>query len=126
MAKKLTIKQERFVQEYIKDGNGRKAAITAGYSKNCAAEIASENLMKPNIAQYVERYQSRAAAKLDIDQEYVLSKLKDWVEVCDKQASMKALELIGKHLQMFTDKMEVSVKSHEEELKRMADLYEED
>lgn len=50
----LTPKQERFCREYIIDLNGRQAAIRAGYSENSAAEIASENLIKPNIATRIQ------------------------------------------------------------------------
>ena len=46
---KLTPKQERFCQEYIKDLNGKQAAIRAGYSKNCAESTASEILTYPNV-----------------------------------------------------------------------------
>ena len=36
MTKKLTHKQERFVQEYLIDLNATQAAIRAGYSKKTA------------------------------------------------------------------------------------------
>jgi len=48
--KKLTIKQRMFVQTYFDNGfNATRAAITAGYSKKTAKDIACENLAKPNI-----------------------------------------------------------------------------
>lgn len=125
MSKKLTIKQEKFVQNYIEHGNGTKAAIDAGYSDNSAKAIASENLTKPYVAEQVHKYQSEAAAKVGLDQEYVLKHLKDWVEECDKTASIKALDMIGRHLQMFTDKVEVSIQSHEEALKELEGLSDE-
>lgn len=40
---------QRFVDEYAKDFNGTQAAIRAGYSKRTAADIAKENLRKPQI-----------------------------------------------------------------------------
>jgi phage terminase small subunit len=51
----LTLKQRKFIDEYLIDFNGTQAAIRAGYSKNSAAEIASENLIKPNIKAEVAR-----------------------------------------------------------------------
>jgi phage terminase small subunit len=44
---KLTAKQRRFVQEYLIDLNATQAAIRAGYSKNSARQVGTENLSKP-------------------------------------------------------------------------------
>lgn len=52
--RKLTPKQKKFADEYVITGNARQSAISAGYSKNSASEIASENLTKPNILAYIE------------------------------------------------------------------------
>lgn len=45
----LTIKQRKFISEYLKDFNATQAAIRAGYSKKSAAIIGFENIRKPNI-----------------------------------------------------------------------------
>jgi phage terminase small subunit len=50
---KLTDKQKRFCEEYLKDFNGTRAAIASGYSENTAAVIAAENLIKPNIKTFL-------------------------------------------------------------------------
>lgn len=47
--KKLTTKQQRFVEEYCVDWNCTQAAIRAGYSEDTASEIGYENLRKPQI-----------------------------------------------------------------------------
>ncbi|MDI6667064.1 terminase small subunit [Leuconostoc falkenbergense] len=52
---KLTPKQKKFADEYIKTGNATQSAIAAGYSKRTAAVIATENLIKPNIKAYIEK-----------------------------------------------------------------------
>lgn len=57
MEKELNHKQQRFCEEYVIDYNGTRAAIAAGYSKNTAKEIASENLTKPNIKSYIDEIQ---------------------------------------------------------------------
>ena len=49
IAKKLTSKQQKFVNEYIISGNATQAAIKAGYSKRTARKIGQENLTKPDI-----------------------------------------------------------------------------
>ncbi|HEY1024043.1 MAG TPA: terminase small subunit [Sphingobacteriaceae bacterium] len=52
---KLTLKQRRFIDEYMVDFNGTRAARDAGFSKNTAAEIAYEYLRKPHIKAEVDR-----------------------------------------------------------------------
>lgn len=51
---KLTAKQKRFCDEYLIDCNGTQAAIRAGYSKRSARAIATENLAKPYIREYID------------------------------------------------------------------------
>lgn len=61
---KLTIKQQRFADEYIISGNATEAAIKAGYSKKTAAVIGNENLIKPYIKKYIdERLKEIEASK---------------------------------------------------------------
>jgi len=47
----LTPKQDKFLKEYLRTGNGTQAALKAydTVSENTAAQIASENLRKPSI-----------------------------------------------------------------------------
>jgi len=65
----LTLKQERFVQEYLVDLNATQAAIRAGYSENSADVIGSENLGKPviqgRIAAAVREQQHRTQVTAD-------------------------------------------------------------
>lgn len=71
----LTAKQRKFVKEYLVDLNATQAAIRAGYSKNCAAEIGAENLRKPQIADAVQVGQAKLADKAGITAERVLNEL---------------------------------------------------
>ena len=50
----LTTKQSRFVDEFLVDGNGSRAARAAGYSESTAGAIAYENLRKPEIVSAIE------------------------------------------------------------------------
>lgn len=59
---KLTPKQKKFADEYIKTGNATQSAIEAGYSKKTAAVIATENLIKPNIKAYIEKCMAEIAS----------------------------------------------------------------
>lgn len=51
---KLTEKQKRFADEYIKSGNAKEAAIKAGYSKKTAKVAGYENLTKPYLKSYID------------------------------------------------------------------------
>ena len=71
----LTAKQQRFCDEYLIDLNATQAAIRAGYSKKTAAVIATENLRKPNIAEYIEKRMAEKEAELIADQNEVMKYL---------------------------------------------------
>ena len=66
MAKGLTDKQKIFVYEYLIDFNATQAAIRAGYSKDTAGAIGAENLRKPQIQQFLEKYQNDRSEKCGI------------------------------------------------------------
>ena len=113
MMEKLTAKQERFCTEYIIDLNATQAAIRAGYSVKTANRIASENLSKPDIQRKIQELQQERAERTEITQDRVLKELagigfapitKGKIKAADKT---KALELLGRHLGMFTDKLRI-------------------
>lgn len=68
----LTPKQQRFCDEYLIDLNATQAAIRAGYSKKTAAVIATENLRKPNISEYIEKRMAEKEKELIADQDEVM------------------------------------------------------
>lgn len=53
MAEELTPKQKAFADYYIECGNATEAAKRAGYSDKTARQIATENLTKPSICEYI-------------------------------------------------------------------------
>lgn len=125
MEKKLTIKQNKFVKEYIKTGNGTQSAIKAGYSKNCAQEIASENLLKPLIKAKIEKVMTKEAEQMGINAEFVLGNLKYFAskkKIKWAGHAIKSNELLGKNLKLFHD-TEVDVKlQHQERQKQIEEL----
>ena len=72
---KLTAKQQRFCDEYLIDLNATQAAIRAGYSKKTARAIGCENLMKPDIKEYIEKRMAEKEAALVADQDEVMKYL---------------------------------------------------
>lgn len=62
----LSPKERRFVAEYLKDQNGNKAAIRAGYSERSARTIAARLLAKDNIAAAVTRRIEKVEEKSEL------------------------------------------------------------
>lgn len=54
-------RQKRFCEFYAENPDGTDAAIKAGYSSRTAASIASENLRKPELLNYIRTLQHEAA-----------------------------------------------------------------
>ena len=122
--KPLTRKQKGFVAEFLQIGNGTQSAIKAGYAKGSARVIACRNLKKENIKEEIQS----AAEKLNINAEFVLKNIKRATEISgktyqktmgngdnvvfvedmvDAPTFLKANDLLGKHLKLFTEQVEV-------------------
>ena len=136
MASELTNKQQRFVDEYMVDLNARQAAIRAGYSERSAHKIGCELLTKPKVMKEIERRKQDLHKDAIMRREEVLERLtqiatgktvipihyESTKEVDGKKSKRKttgkkapeseeqlrALEMLGKHYGLFTDKKEVS------------------
>ncbi|MDD4287438.1 MAG: terminase small subunit [Candidatus Peribacteraceae bacterium] len=108
----LTLKQKRFINSYIRTGNGRLAAKEAGYNGNdhTLEQIASENLRKVEVTAALA-----AAFKPEEDlQERVVSEIKMLAfapsdEPLGQSHKLKALEILAKFTQMFDDAPKVNV-----------------
>ncbi|MBI3329649.1 MAG: terminase small subunit [Nitrospinae bacterium] len=76
---KLTARQQRFAQLYAEMGNGRQAALVAGYSPKAADSIAHDYLHNPqfsHVAEAVDIYKGELAARAHVSQEKILAALK--------------------------------------------------
>lgn len=71
----LTSKQRCFVDEYLIDLNATQAAIRAGYSPKTAGQIGEQNLKKLEIADAIQEAQAKRSERVQIDADYVLSRL---------------------------------------------------
>ena len=110
----LTPKQMRFVDEYLIDLNATAAATRAGYSEKNAGKIGPELLGKTRITQALAERLKARQERTEITQDYVLKNLKkiadrasDYHDAPHMQAANKALELLGKHLGMFRDSVQM-------------------
>lgn len=105
----LTKKQKRFCEEYLIDLNATQAAVRAGYSPKTASRIAVEVLNKTHVSEYLAMLMQERSKAVGITSEQVVKELEKIAfsdtEITGKE-KMKALELLGKHLGMFSEKQE--------------------
>ena len=71
----LPPKQARFVDEYLIDLNGTKAAVRSGYKKTNAVKQASEILTNPKVAAAIDAGKRVIAKRLRINQDEVIKEL---------------------------------------------------
>lgn len=108
----MTPKQARFVEEYLIDLNATQAAIRVGYSAATAYSQGQRLLKHVEVAAALKEAQEARAERVSVDQDWVLSRLMTVAERCltedfNPAGANGALGLLGRHLSMFTDKLEV-------------------
>lgn len=109
----LTVKQERFVEEYLVDLNATQAAIRAGYSSKTAEQMGYQLLQKTSVQKALQEAIEERSKRTGITQEKVIEEIgkiafaeaHDYSDTDLKYSNkLKALELLGKHLGMFDGK----------------------
>lgn len=107
---KLTPKQQAFINEYLIDLNATQAAIRAGYSKKTAYRTGCDNLKKAHIKAEIERRMKEREERAIITADEVIKGIKEiaYDSKARHNDKLKAFELLGKHLAMFTDKVQHS------------------
>lgn len=125
----LTPKQQAFVREYLVDLNATQAAIRAGFSVKTAKQQAYSLMNRAPVQAAITAAMTQRAKKTELDSDWVLDRLKLISDRCiqgepvlDSQgaqtgewkfepaAATRATELIGKHIGMFREKVEVTGK----------------
>lgn len=116
MPRPLTPKQQRFAEEYLVDLNGAAAYRRAGYrarSDHVASAAAAKLLANAGIAAAITAAQAVRSSRTRVDADYVVTRLKAEAETAGKGsnpiARVKALELLGKHLGLFTDRLRAEI-----------------
>jgi phage terminase small subunit len=126
----LSLKQQRFADEYIISGNATQAAVKAGYSSKYANTNASKLLQNTTIKSYIDERLAQLASNKVATQEEVLTYLTSVMrgetqeqtlcsigelgqEVIDIDVGakdrIKAAELLGKRFRMWTEKVETDI-----------------
>ena len=121
----LTPKQERFVEEYLIDLNATQAAIRAGYSAKTASRIGPELLGKTCVSEAIQAQRAKLSERTmrtaaDVMADIGRVRASAMQTVIDPQSgtevmisykdAIKALELEGKHLGAFVDRVELTGK----------------
>lgn len=129
---KLKLKQQTFVDEYIRTGNVYQSAIRAGYSQKYAKASSHKLLENVGIKQAIDKRMAELKKKSIADQDEILQYLTSVVrgEITDQElipvgvgkgqmeveelekrsdtnARTKAAELLGKRYMMWTEKHQV-------------------
>lgn len=137
---KINDKHEVFCKEYLIDLNGCQAAIRAGYAPDSARITASKLLTDANILTRIKSLMDERSENTMVDATFVVEGFKEVFNRCmqkeavlefdpiekklkqkedengnavwqfDSVGANKALEMLGRHLAMFTDKLKQDVK----------------
>ena len=111
----LTPRQARFIEEYGIDLNATQAAIRAGYSTTTARQMGTENLSKPVIANAIAAAQKARSERTEITQDEVVRGLYREATLGGNGAShaarVSAWALLGRHIGMFSNKLDVNVRA---------------
>lgn len=119
---KLNGRQRAFAEHYVANGgNGLQAAISAGYSDKGAEVTASKLLRVPKVGAYVRELQAELREDAIVDAQWVLNELVDNLrnlQKCDLEKTgghiNRCLELIGKSIGMFDDRIKLSIEAEEQ------------
>ena len=93
----LTPKQQRFVEEYLVDLNGKQAAIRCGYKPSRAERTACELLADRKVSEAVHIMKSQRSSRTEITADWVLKTLAeekraDLADLFDDDGSLKPVK----------------------------------
>lgn len=130
MMANLTVKQQRFCDEYLVSLNATQAAINAGYSKKYAHTNANKLLQITTIKEFIAQRMAEKEKDLIADQDEVLKYLTAVMrgasqaavlarqetgaeEVVqkppDEKERLRAAELLGKRYGLYTEKIDADI-----------------
>ena len=138
---KLTLKQQKFADEYLISGNATDAAIKAGYAKRSARSIGQENLTKPDIKNYIAERRKEIESHKIMDAKEAMQLLtsiargetKETVIISagtdvyeeEKEADLKTrISAIKEILKRYPDKNDEEITAQIRKLKAEADITE--
>lgn len=119
-----------FAKHFVETGRAELSAIKAGIPREIARETAQEYLRNPSIIREITELRQDAAAAAMTNDEWITKHLKTIIVQCMEQrpiltqngkesiftsmdnpaAALKGLEMLGKHVGMFTDNTRIELK----------------
>lgn len=136
--KAMTSRQQRFVAEYAVLGDAGEAALRAGYSERTAQAQGRTLLRRAEVARAVACARGDAQAHDEVTRQWVVARLKEVAERCmqaapvppargaagdaapqykfDAGAAIRALNLLGKTIGMFSERDTARAGEHEKTL----------
>ena len=127
----LTLKEYNFCNEYLTDFNAYRALMAAGYTENTAKKKAKVVKERPQVQAFLDHLQKERSKRTRINHDEVLYRLDKIARKAEQDEdfgpAIRALELMGKTLAMFTDKSTIHVENpfaagqSEEDIKRDTD-----
>lgn len=87
----ITLRQERFAEEYVLCGNATEAARRVGYSKKTARQIAAENLTKPVVLEAIRALQAENATQFEITKNDVIGGVLSAINMAREQQNPAAM-----------------------------------
>lgn len=107
----------RFCEEYLIDVNATQAALRAGFApataRNAYAWISGKNPKKPEVRAEIDRLMAERSRRIGVDADEVVQALAQiaFADGADDgvrtQERIRALELLGKHLGLFTENVKL-------------------
>lgn len=129
---KLTLKQQKFADEYIKTGSAEQSAIKAGYSKSYARGNAYKLVANVGVKKYIDERLAEIKKESIAEQDEILQYLTSILrgeqqeqtlmgigegaqEITEIDVSakdrIKAAEMLGKRYAMWTERQEIEQKN---------------
>jgi phage terminase small subunit len=110
--KPLTMKEARFVEEYLIDGNATRAAIEAGYARKSAAVTGSNLIRKPNVSGAIQAAREKLSSRLILTADQRRAILAEIANAPGQHplARIKAIDVHNKMDGLYVQKLEHSGK----------------
>lgn len=120
MSKKLTPKQKKFADNYIKTGNAYQSAVDAGYSKQYARARAAKMSVNVGIKSYIEERMKSIESDKIMDAKEALEFLTNVVRGAEKETKVVATQFSVSEVEVEAD-LKTKISATKEILKRYPD-----
>lgn len=108
----LSERQRRFCEEYLRDLNATQAVTRCGYNTKYPNRVAFQLMENPAIRIAIDGLRAERSSQTDVTKDFVLRKIVRTLEQAEQDgnhnATLRAAELLARHLGMFVERTEIS------------------